>query len=161
MGMRRVNPNAVKIHWNYTIAELASRLGVHKNTIRNWRAEGLEPIDKLRPILFDGARIRDFLTKRNRGRKRPCADGTLYCFRCREPRRAAAGSLDHQQSSANAVNLRAACEVCGTTMHRRIRRIALIHELPKFQLHGTQGLPRLSEGLPPSAICDLNRKATP
>lgn len=159
MASRRVNPNAVKIHWNYTLGELALCLRVHKNTIRNWRAEGLEPIDNGRSVLFHGARVRDFLTERNRRRKRPCSPDTLYCFRCREPRRAAARSLVFHESSGTSVNLAAACEVCGTTMHRRIRQTALLHELPSFDVHVTQAQPRLSERPRPCAICDINRKA--
>ena len=41
MSARRANPNAIKLHYSYTVGELAAVLGVHKNTVRNWQREGL------------------------------------------------------------------------------------------------------------------------
>jgi len=75
--MRRVNPGAVKMHRSYTAGELADRLGVHKNTIRHWEAAGLSPIDRTRPLLFQGETVRAFLKRRNASRKCPCPPGTL------------------------------------------------------------------------------------
>jgi hypothetical protein len=37
MAGRRLNPRLVKIHYSYTAGELASLLGLHKNTISHWR----------------------------------------------------------------------------------------------------------------------------
>ena len=55
MPVCRANPCRVKLHRSYTVPELAACLAVHKNTIRNWQREGLEPVNRSRPILFDGA----------------------------------------------------------------------------------------------------------
>jgi len=44
MPAKRINPNRVKVHYSYTATELAKRLGVHKNTIRNWTRNGLRPL---------------------------------------------------------------------------------------------------------------------
>ena len=41
MPGKRINPNLIKTHFSYTASELAKRLGVHKNTIRNWVRGGL------------------------------------------------------------------------------------------------------------------------
>jgi hypothetical protein len=35
MSAKRINPNLIKVHYSYTATELAERVGVHKNTIRN------------------------------------------------------------------------------------------------------------------------------
>jgi hypothetical protein len=51
MPAKRINPNLIKVHYSYTATELAKRLGVHKNTIRNWRREGL-PALACRRVLF-------------------------------------------------------------------------------------------------------------
>ena len=72
MAARRVNPNSVKLLRTYSVSDLATRLAVHKNTVRHWQQEGLLPIDGNRPVLFHGAAIRAFLSKRNASRKRPC-----------------------------------------------------------------------------------------
>ena len=49
MGHRRFNPRTAKSHRTYTIEEVASTFGVHKNTVRRWVAEGLPVIDARRP----------------------------------------------------------------------------------------------------------------
>ena len=72
MASRRLNPNLVKLHRSYTAGELAQRFDVHKNTVRNWQRDGLEPLDDSRPALFQGAAVRDFLRGRNTSRKQPC-----------------------------------------------------------------------------------------
>ena len=79
MPSRRLNPNLVKLHRTYAVAELADRLAVHKNTVRQWQRDGLRPIDGGRPILFQGGAVRAFISERNASRKRPCPAGTLYC----------------------------------------------------------------------------------
>jgi hypothetical protein len=68
MSGRRINPNRVKIHRNYTARGLADSLGVHKNTIRHWQRNGLVPIDNQRPYLFHGAAVRAFLAEWNKRR---------------------------------------------------------------------------------------------
>lgn len=83
MPSLRVNPHRLKIHRSYDMRELADLLGVHKNTVRQWRRDGLKPVDNRRPILFTGDTARAFLIARNASRKRPCPPGTIYCFGCR------------------------------------------------------------------------------
>lgn len=122
MPSRRANPNAVKMHRSYSISELAQRLSVHKNTVANWQRNGLTPIDAKRPLLFQGAVVREFLAKRYASRKCPCPPGTIYCFRCREPRRPALGMVEYVAHGPETGNLHAMCEVCETLMHRRARR---------------------------------------
>ena len=64
MAARRVNPRAVKLHRSYSVPELAACFGVHKNTVRHWQRDGLKPIDGGRPLLFQGAVVRAFLSTR-------------------------------------------------------------------------------------------------
>lgn len=85
MAARRPGPNAVKLNRTYDVAELAARLGVHKNTVRQLQREGLKPLDSRRPVLFHGATVRAFLSSCSSSRKPPCPPGTLYCFKCRPP----------------------------------------------------------------------------
>jgi hypothetical protein len=158
VGARRINPNRVKIHHSYTARELADRLGVHKNTIGHWKRNGLKAIDDRRPYLFDGATVREFLASRNRSQKRPCSMGTLYCFRCREPRHPAPTSIEYVQSKAAAGNLRALCSECGTTMCRRMRKDAIPTILPGLLVQITQASPRLNGSPAPSSNCDLERQ---
>src|ERR1051325_6058053 len=124
MPCKRVNPYLLKIHRSYTASELAARLDLHKNTIRQWQREGLAAVDAGRPPLFQGAVLRAFPISRNASRKRPCPPGTLYCLRCREPRRPALARADYLELRPGTGNLRAICEICGSIMHRRGRGAA-------------------------------------
>ena len=71
MSRQRINPRAIKLHRTYSIEEAARVLGVHKNSVRGWRKQGLAPIDSSRPVLFLGDDIRVFLEQRRVSRKRP------------------------------------------------------------------------------------------
>lgn len=154
MAARRLNPCAVKMHRSYTAGELAARLSVHKNTVRNWQSQGLAPIDEARPLLFHGAVVREFLRRRNATRKCPCPAGTLYCFSCRASRAPALGMVDYVETKPGTGNLRALCEACETIMHRRARRDALTAIMPGIVVQFAQAPEHLSGRLSPSLNCD-------
>jgi hypothetical protein len=153
--VRRVNPSAVKMHRSYTARELADRLGVHKNTIRHWQDAGLTPLDKSRPLIFYGDTVREFLARRNASRKRPCPPGTFYCLRCREPRAPALGMVDYVEAKRGTGNLKALCEACGATMHRRTRHASLGAVMPGIAVQIRQAPERLVERPSPSLDCDI------
>jgi hypothetical protein len=157
MGQRRASPQRVKLHRVYSAAELATCCGVHKNTVRHWQAKGLEPVSKGRPTLFDGATVRAFLAKRNANRKRPCPPGTLYCFKCREPRAPAMGMVEAVRQNAATGNLSAICEACGTMMHRRVQLAAIAAIMPNLDVQIREAGPRICERIAASLNCD-NRK---
>lgn len=159
MAARRVNPCAVKLHRSYSVSELAACLGVHKNTVSHWRRDGLMPLDGGRPVLSQGAIVRAFLAERNASRKRPCLVGTLYCFRCREPRPPALGMVDFVSINNKSGNIRAICETCETVMHRRASKAALAAILPGCNVQFVEALPRLKGSPSPSLNCELERQA--
>jgi hypothetical protein len=132
MPVRRIKPkpNAVKLHYSYSSSELAACCGVHKNTVRHWQRHGLEPIDKGRPVLFQGGTVRSFLSRRKASRKRPCPPGTIYCLRCREPRRPALGMVEYRPLKPASGDLCAICEMCEGIMHRRVRKADLAKVMP-------------------------------
>ena len=154
MPPRRASPQRVKLHRIYSAAELASCCGVHKNTVRHWQAGGMEPVSKGRPALFDGATVRAFLAKRNASRKRPCPPGTLYCFKCRQPRAPAMGMVEATRHNATTGNLSAICEACGTMMHRRTRLAAIAANMPNLDVQIREAGPRICERTAPSLNCD-------
>jgi hypothetical protein len=133
------NPNRVKLHRSYSVSELAACLGVSSNTVRHWQRNGLAPIDKVRPVLFQGAVVRAFLSLRNAARKRPCPPGTLYCFRCRAPRKPALDMVDFVPINDLSGNIRALCDTCGTMMHRRARKAALPTIMPDCDIQFVEG----------------------
>ena len=154
MPANRANHHRVKLHRIYSARELANCCGVHKNTVRNWQADGLEPVSKGRPTLFQGATIRAFLDKRNASRKRPCPPGTLYCFKCRHPRAPAMGMVEAVRQNATTCNLRAICEACGTMMHRNTRLTQIAAIMPNLDVQIREANSRILERITPSLNCD-------
>ena len=158
MAARRINPRAVKLHRSYSVPELAACFGVHKNTVRHWQRDGLVALEG-RPIVFPGETVRAFLTKRNAARKRPCPPGTIYCFRCRQPRAPAGRMVDYVPISPVSGNVRAICETCDTIMHRRAQKALVATIMPGCDVQIVQAPPRLRGRPFPSLNCDKERQA--
>ena len=117
---KRLNPNLAKMHRNYTVEEVASLFGVHKNSVRAWIKAGLPVCDARRPVLILGLDLRDYLTGKRRERKRRCGADELYCLRCREPRSPAEGMVDYIPMTAATGRLNALCPVCTAVMNRYV-----------------------------------------
>lgn len=160
MAARRIDPRAVKLNRCYDVAELAARLGIHKNTVRHWQRDGLKPLDSGRPVLFHGSAIRKFLEARNASRKSPCPPGTIYCFRCRVPRKPALNMIEFIPINGASGNIRALCDTCDATMHRRAPCASLAAIMPGCEVQLAEGPARLIGGPSPSLISDFGRKAT-
>ncbi len=154
MPARRVNPYRIKLHRDYAVQELAECLGVHKNTVRHWQGDGLKAIDGNRPTMFNGKATRVFLLARQTSRKRPCPPGTIYCFKCREPRAPALGMVEFILGKGTTGNLTALCETCGTMMHRRASESKIAEIMPRLAVQIRQATSRLIERAPPSLNCD-------
>jgi hypothetical protein len=137
MSTRRASPNAIKLHYSYSVGELAALLGVHKNTVRNWQRTGLAALEG-RPVLIHGAAARAFLVERKRARKQPCPPGAIYCFRCKEPRPPALDMIELVNVKRGVGNLRALCGTCGGLMHRKARRDALAAIMPGLPVQITE-----------------------
>jgi hypothetical protein len=160
MPAQRINPNRVKLHRSYFIGDLAKLLTVHKNTIRGWQREGMQPIDTKRPIMFQGATVRTFLANRKANRKCPCPAGTMYCFRCRAARPPALGMVDYIPISAASGNLKAICATCETVMHRRASFERVTAILPGCDVQIAEALSRLRGSSSASLNCDFERQVT-
>lgn len=158
MPSRRVNPNRVKLHRSYSVAELAACLGVHKNTVRHWQAHGLAPVEPRKPYLFHGATTREFLAKRKASRKRPCLPGTLFCMGCHRSRPPALGMIDYVPLRPSSGNLQAICPTCGAVMNRAIRKADIARMMPGCAFQITEGQPSLIGQPPPSLNCDSERQ---
>jgi excisionase family DNA binding protein len=154
---RRPNPRLIKIHRNYSVDEAARVLRTHKNTIRTWIKQGLPTIDRRRPTLIHGVDLSAFLkNRRNRG-KRPCPPSHMYCFKCRSPKKPAAGMADYLPISTTSGNLRALCPDCGTLMHRRAAFAKLNIFGADLEIAFPQAVSRIRESTAPSVNCDSKR----
>ncbi|MCO5792211.1 MAG: helix-turn-helix domain-containing protein [Blastomonas sp.] len=152
--MKRINPRRAKVHRSYCARELADRLDVHKNTVRNWIVEGLPVVDGTRPALICGSVFQEWWGKRRKAAKRPCQPGQMYCFRCREPKAPALGMVDYLATNAATGNLKALCETCGTAMHRRTRLVDIAAKMPGLDVQRTQAPSSIAALTQPSPNCD-------
>lgn len=125
MARGRLNPRRAKIHRSYSVAEAAVLFGVHRNTVRNWIKRELPVVKTSSDLLILGRDLRPFLEHRQASQRRKCGPGTLYCLKCREPRRARIGSVAVVEVTATTANVAALCEACGTRMYRRASRSKL------------------------------------
>ena len=114
---KRLNGRRVKIHRNYTIAEAAVVLGVHKHTVSRWIAAGLPTTDDKRPFLVHGNDVRAFLRAREPD-KQTCRPGEFFCLRCKAPRRPAGDMADYSPQTSERGMLTGICPVCDTLIHR-------------------------------------------
>jgi excisionase family DNA binding protein len=157
MSARRINPRLIKIHRAYSVDEAARALGVHKNSVRGWIKKGLPVVDSGRPVLILGDDLRGYLERQRKARKRPCPPGTIYCFKCREPRRPALGMVEYVSGNGAAGNLTALCETCDTMLFRRARHSDVATIMPGIDVQIREAGGRLLERLSPSLNCDSRK----
>jgi len=119
---RRYPVNRIKLSCSYEPAEIAKLFGLHRNTVRHWLKDGLQPIDDRRPILVHGAVLKAFISERQQARRQKCGPGEFFCFRCRASRKAWGNVADLASHTEKVAKLTALCCICETEMHRTIRQ---------------------------------------
>src|SRR5438874_398565 len=143
MARHRPSAGRVKIHRNYTIADVATLYANHRNTVRRWIRQGLPVLRDRKPHLILGQDLSDFLTaKRSKGvRLKP---GELYCVKCHLPRPPALGMADYVPITGDSGNLRGLCPVCETLMHRRTALRNLAANAGDLDVTIMEGSPRIA-----------------
>ncbi|MAZ70432.1 MAG: DNA-binding protein [Porticoccus sp.] len=123
--MANYNPNLAKIHRNYTVEEVASLFGIHKNTVRGWIKTGMPVCDDRRPTLILGYEIRRYLQRTRTAGKQRCKPFELYCMRCRSPRKPAENMVDFTPINETTGRLVGICPDCETLMNRYANKSSL------------------------------------
>lgn len=155
MSKRHPNHRHVKVHRNYSVEDVADLFGIHKNTVLNWKKNGLETIDDERPMLFYGKILAAYLQANRTKHKQPCKPGEIYCIRCRAPKVPAGDMAEYQPVTTTVGNLLAICPDCELMMNRRISLSKL--ELFRRQMDITlpQALQHIVESNQPTVNSDL------
>ena len=160
MRKRHPNPRLAKVHRNYTVEEIATLFGVHRNTVRVWIKQGLPIIDQRRPLLVLGSSLATYLRSRRTLNKRTCRPGEIYCVRCRAPKAPAGDMADYQPLTLTLGNLIGICPDCETIVYRRINLTRLASVRGKLDITMPEALPRIDESAQPSANSDFTQDAS-
>jgi hypothetical protein len=154
MGYRHPNPRLAKIHRNYSVEEISRLFAVHKNTVRIWLRQGLNPIDDQRPTLVRGEELSRFLANRRARTKQACGPGRIYCLPCREPKVPAGQMADCIQTSDATGSLQGICPDCNRMIYRRINPQKLAAVLGNLEVTITHAQPRIGGMMKPNVNCD-------
>jgi hypothetical protein len=154
MGRRHPNPRLAKIHRSYSVEEMARLFSVHKNTIRSWFSQGLEPIDGQRPTVVRGEEIRRFLGERRARAKQACGPGHIYCLPCRAPKVPAGNMAECVATGDTTGTLRGICPNCERMIYRRVNPQKI--DLVRGHLDVTvrQAEARIEDTTKPNVNCD-------
>jgi len=157
MKKRRFNHRRVKIHRSYTVEEIATLFGLHKNTVRHWVKDGLATVDDKRPMLILGPLLVDFLKARRIKNKQKCKPGELYCVRCRAPKKPAGEMADYAPITDKIGNLVAICPDCDAIMNRHVNLAKIEQVRGKIDISFPEALRHIIDRTNPTVNSDLTR----
>ena len=155
---KRLNPNLVKKHRNYTVGEIAGLFGNHNNTIRTWIKQGLPVIDGIRPTLILGRDLRTFLQAKRQKHKQVCAPDEMYCLRCRKPQRPADGLVEYKALTSSTGRLTGVCSVCDCLINQFSSLAHAEHLQHKLNTTLPKTLLRIDESDQPLLNSDFNQR---
>ena len=154
MAYRHPNPKLAKIHRSYSVEDVSRLFKVHKNTVRNWLRQGLQPIDDQRPTLIRGPELARFLTERRARSKQTCGPGRIYCLPCRAPKVPAGKFAECVLISSNTGSLQGICPDCDRIIYRRVNPEKLDVVRGDLDITVTQPRTRIGDSAKPNVSCD-------
>jgi hypothetical protein len=152
---KRLNPNLVKIHRNYTVGEVAGLFSVHKNTVRSWVKDGLPTSDNLRPMLILGSALKLYLQSKRKRNKRKCQPFEIYCVRCRIPQIPAGNMVDFEPTNSNKGCLIGLCPSCDVIINKFFKTAHLVQLRDKLEVTFTKALEHIVESSNPPVNSDF------
>ncbi len=157
MAKRRPNYRQVKIHRSYSVEEIASLFGTHKNTVRAWVKAGLPTSDGKRPMLILGVDLAAFLQARRAKHKQACKPDELYCVRCRSPKTPAGGMVDWLPVTETIGHLQAICPDCYCVMNRWVNMAKLALDRGQMAVTFTGAQEQISNRNQPTVNSDFRQ----
>ena len=113
----KINPQKIHNHRSYTIQELSCLLGINSKTCLRWIEKGLKTIaESKKPILIMGKDAKEFLRKKDSGRKCKLKRRQFYCLTCKGATYAKRGSIKITGDKKLAI-----CRVCNGKISRTIK----------------------------------------
>ena len=158
MSKRRPNHRLVKINRSYTVEEVASLFGIHKNTVRTWIKNGLKLCDCKRPALILGRVLAAFLQTQKSKNKHTCRVDEMYCLRCRVPRRPVPDLVEYQPVTEKVGNLVAMCSHCDALMNKRVSFLKLSLVEAQMGITFPQAQKHIGDNNQPSLNSDFNEE---
>jgi hypothetical protein len=154
---KRLNPNLVKIHRNYTVGEVADLFSIHKNTVRSWVKDGLAVNDNKRPMLILGSELRRYLQDKSKVNKQKCLPSEIYCLRCRLPQKPAGNMVDFEPINGRLGTLIGLCPSCGGIINKffTIAKLGLIQG--KLDITFTKAQEHISDSNNPLVNSDFKK----
>ena len=159
MSKRHPNPRLAKIHRNYTVDEVASLFGIHRNTVREWIKRGLPTSDDQRPMLILGRELMAFLQAKRAKHKQTCQPGEIYCVRCRSPKAPAGEMAEYKPLTSTLGNLIGICPTCDSMMYRRVNFARLTPVSANLDVTLPQALLHIRKSPQPCVNSDLRQGA--
>lgn len=109
---RKYDPTRARKHWVYSRDDLKDIYRVSDGTIRNWMRAGLEPVDNMRPKLFAGYKVRQFITGMRWPDGRTPQDGRIYCPVCQGFKPVITGTIKTSVADTKCLSVTGVCTDC-------------------------------------------------
>jgi excisionase family DNA binding protein len=109
----------VRRNYTYTVDEVAGLFDITPDTVFRWiRNEHLKRLPATRKYYIHSSDLKAFLEEKNAKNKHPCAEGEIYCCKCRRPRPPRAASIKSKKYPNKAIHISGKCSVCDTRQNK-------------------------------------------
>jgi len=137
-------------HFVYTVGDLTSLFGVHRNTVSNWVAEGLQTSDASQPHVFNDAEVKRFHDAKRLTSKTKLRIGEFKCFSCKYRIFPEPFSVSVAPSKNTFLSAWGRCPNCGRVVTKRVNET----DCDKIQncIDTNTTLASLDEGSDPVAV---------
>ncbi|MDA1079996.1 MAG: helix-turn-helix domain-containing protein [bacterium] len=120
---RNYNLRKIKTKKSYSTQELAVLCGIHPQTVRSWRNDGLLPIDEdSHYSLFLGSAVKEYLQEQTNQRRVKLGQGEFYCLGCKAKTTSRSTKFVSQDKKigVNKISIRyeGECIKCGKSVNR-------------------------------------------
>lgn len=139
---RKYRLRKIKTKKSYTSEELAVVLNIHPQTVRDWKRNGLKPLEEnTSPHLFLGSEVKTYLSKLISSQKVKLQEGEFYCFSCRKAVKPASFEIVHRGiligKTRESLMLKAKCPNCSRVMNR-FSSDSIIKETKEIKIRKSQ-----------------------